>query len=653
MSIRWIIVVACCLISIGAARSSAHDGHEIAGSDGERTWTHASGLHRLEGSFVAMKGDQVQVRSHHGDLVEIKFDALSTDDRLWVRKRKEAIERLNHQPELMVVARNLEVEPARGLKEQPEIQAIFQPFATKLKFHWDDDFFYVESNGMPDHRMMVGIKSWQQQVPIPQNYTADNAWKIPLHPVPARNPISAKNHFLRGAIALAPNGVPIFNPLNNRGEDALLFGELDEFGGHCGRADDYHYHLAPVHLEKTVGKGLPIAYALDGYPIYGYSEPDGSSLAKLDSFNGHEDGKKRYHYHASKTYPYLNGGFHGEVTERGGQVDPQPRAEPIREAGEPLRGATITDFRNPRPGSYGLTYELRGRKNQVNYEIAANGSVKFDFIDGNGKTTTATYQRRGGPGPGNRAEGGRENPPPPGGPDDGPPPPPPEGRRPPRSPLFLALDRNQDGRLTRDELAQAQKSLLTLDRNKDGKLTEEEVRPEPPGGRPGPQDNPAADPGTTPGDFGPLVVTSPAFAPGGKLPADFTCDGAGVSPPIEWKGAPEGTKSFAVNVWHVPGPGDVKSYWVVYNIPATANGLARASEGVGVVGPNDKRHASYDPMCSKGPGLKTYHITVYALSKELTLAPEKANRAELLKAIADCKLAQKTLSYQYERTGQE
>ena len=147
------------------------------------------------------------------------------------------------------------------------------------------------------------------------------------------------------------------------------------------------------------------------------------------------------------------------------------------------------------------------------------------------------------------------------------------------------------------------------------------------------------------------MVTSPAFPPGGKYPADFTCDGAGVSPPIEWKGVPEGTESFALSLWHVPPPGGVKSYWVLYNIPANVTGLPRNVKGIGVSGLNDKRRTDYDPMCSQGPGLKTYHITVYALSKELALAPGQATRAELLRAIAEVKLAQKTLTYQYERSG--
>ncbi|MDR3634738.1 MAG: YHYH protein [Isosphaeraceae bacterium] len=381
---------------LGVAR--AHDGHEGDGSEppttgSERTWTHASGRYHVEGTFVARRGGQVQVRRHGGDLLDIKLEALSREDRQWVEERNDAIVRVNTEP--LLFAQRGDVPEGPDRQGAPAMAASFRAFADRVKLRSDDDFFFVESNGMPDHRMMVGITAWQQQVPLPQAYTGENAWRIPRHPAPARNPLSTKNRFLRGAIALAPNGVPIFNPLNNRGEDAYLFGELDEFGGHCGRADDYHYHLAPVHLEKTLGQGLPIAYALDGYPIYGYGEPDGSKTGRLDAFNGHEDARKGYHYHATKTYPYLNGGFHGEVSERGGQVDPQPRAEPVRAAQTPLRGARITDFRIREPSSYRLTYELRGRQHIVDYTIGRNGAVTFQFVDGGGKTTSETYARRG------------------------------------------------------------------------------------------------------------------------------------------------------------------------------------------------------------------------------------------------------------------
>ena len=142
----------------------------------------------------------------------------------------------------------------------------FSAFAKSVKVFRSGKYYLVESNGIPDHQMMVGIKAWQQQVPTPHPYTGTNAWPIPVTPVISKTPISAKNHFLRGAIAVAINGVPIFNALTNKGTDAYLTGELDDWGGHCGRADDYHYHMAPFHLQAIAGKKVPIAYALDGFP---------------------------------------------------------------------------------------------------------------------------------------------------------------------------------------------------------------------------------------------------------------------------------------------------------------------------------------------------------------------------------------------------
>ncbi|MCB1121648.1 MAG: YHYH protein, partial [Verrucomicrobiae bacterium] len=227
-----------------------------------------------------------------------------------------------------------------------ETSIAFDAFSPHVRTYSDANYLYVESDGMPHHPMMVGITAWQQQVPIPQPYTGNNAWRIPLKPVPAKKPLSARFHFFRGAIALAANGIPIFNPIKNDGKtDTFLAGELDEYGGHSGRADDYHYHISPLHLQKILGERLPVAYALDGYPIFGLTEADGSAVRNLDAFNGHIGPDGDYHYHSSKSYPYLNGGFHGEVQERDGQVDPQPRAQGVRPYTRPLRGAKITGWK--------------------------------------------------------------------------------------------------------------------------------------------------------------------------------------------------------------------------------------------------------------------------------------------------------------------
>ena len=269
----------------------------------------------------------------------------------------------------------------------------FSAFANSVKVFRGSKYYLVESSGIPSHQMMVGIKSWQQQIPTPQPYSGSNAWSIPIKPVISTNPISAKTHFLRGAIAIAVNGVPIFNALNNRGDDALLAGELDDWGGHCGRADDYHYHIAPTHLQTIVGKKVPIAYALDGFPIYGESEVDGKKVVGLDSFNGHFDSKKNYHYHATKNYPYINGGFKGVVTEIEGQVDPQSLTKAFRPAGEPLRGAVITNLVRNGDSDFDLTYSLNGSDFHLKYKATLT-QVSIDFIDSAGATRSEIYTRK-------------------------------------------------------------------------------------------------------------------------------------------------------------------------------------------------------------------------------------------------------------------
>ena len=286
------------------------------------------------------------------------------------------------------------VASVESLSALPEFKLSgFSAFAKTVKVFKGDKYYLVESHGLPAHNMMIGIKSWQQQVPTIQNYVGTNAWSIPIKPVIAAHPISARDHFLRGAIALAVNGVPIFNALNNRGEDALLAGELDDWGGHCGRADDYHYHIAPTHLQTLIGKKVPIAYALDGFPIYGETENDGKKVIGLDEFNGHFDSKKRYHYHATKNFPYINGGFKGVVTEVEGQVDPQPSAKAFRPAGVPLRGAEITGLERIGENSFDLTYSLNGSNFHIKYS-ATLSEVNMQFIDASGAIRTEVYKRK-------------------------------------------------------------------------------------------------------------------------------------------------------------------------------------------------------------------------------------------------------------------
>jgi hypothetical protein len=295
-------------------------------------------------------------------------------------------------------------------KAPPPQTAAFASFAPAVRTRWVEDFLYIESNGLPTHGMMTGITSWQQQVPLPQPYTGTNAWRIPRHPKPASAPVGIRDRFLRGAIAIASNGIPIFNPQNNRGEISLDIGELDQWGGHCGRADDYHYHIAPLHLQKSLGPSLPIAYALDGYPIYGLTEPDGSPVTDLDACRGHASPELGYHYHASESYPFVQAAFHGTITEREDQVDPQPRAQPIRPALTPLRGARITSFQRHSNSRFSLAYQSGSIAHSIDYVILPDGSCRFTFEKDSPSETSTTYRPRS---PGPERSGSRPGPRPP------------------------------------------------------------------------------------------------------------------------------------------------------------------------------------------------------------------------------------------------
>ncbi len=257
----------------------------------------------------------------------------------------------------------------------------------------DAEYYRVSSDGLANHDMMEGIISWQQQVPLPQDYTGNNSWSIPLNPVLADSPISTTNHFHKGAVAIAVNGIPMFNALNNRGEYAADVGELDEWGGHSGRADDYHYHLAPEHLVDVVGEGNPIAYALDGFPLFA------QTTDTLDEYLGRFSANGTYQYHAVDYQPYFIAGFRGEVnidpntTAPEDQVTPQAKTTPLRGSYGPLAGAEITKFSKTGTDAYSLEYMIADQTQSVSYSWDQNGLYTFVFVDASGSSTTETYQR--------------------------------------------------------------------------------------------------------------------------------------------------------------------------------------------------------------------------------------------------------------------
>ncbi len=150
----------------------------------------------------------------------------------------------------------------------------------------------------------------------------------------------------------------------------------------------------------------------------------------------------------------------------------------------------------------------------------------------------------------------------------------------------------------------------------------------------------------------PFTFKSTAFTDNGTLPKEYTCDGASTSPPISWENLPDGTKSVAITMHHIPPEGGKHVYWVLFNIPLATTSIPANVSGVGKFGINTVNGKNiYTPPCSQGPGAKTYILTAYALSAEpvISTTASATTMDVLLDAIKSTTLGTSTLTITYTR----
>ena len=108
-----------------------------------------------------------------------------------------------------------------------------------------------------------------------------------------------------------------------------------------------------------------------------------------------------------------------------------------------------------------------------------------------------------------------------------------------------------------------------------------------------------------------FVLRSPEVKEGGTLPKEFTGDGDGISPPLEWSGARPARRATRVIMHHI-APDATKWYWVLYNIPADVTSLPKNVKGIGTRATTASIATWATPRRSpKGPGEKKY--TLHAL----------------------------------------
>jgi Raf kinase inhibitor-like YbhB/YbcL family protein len=134
-----------------------------------------------------------------------------------------------------------------------------------------------------------------------------------------------------------------------------------------------------------------------------------------------------------------------------------------------------------------------------------------------------------------------------------------------------------------------------------------------------------------------LTLTSRAFSNGGPIPVRHTCDGDDVSPPLDWGGAPQDTRSFVVMCEDEDAGLKPWVHWIMFNIGAGWTKLsedvpkAAAVPGGAVQARNDFGEIGYGGPCPPS-GTHRYTFRLYAVDKMLDLK-SSATREDVLKAI--------------------
>ncbi len=151
---------------------------------------------------------------------------------------------------------------------------------------------------------------------------------------------------------------------------------------------------------------------------------------------------------------------------------------------------------------------------------------------------------------------------------------------------------------------------------------------------------------------GVFTLTSSAFQPQQKIPTRYTCDGEDISPPLEWKGSPVGTKSFALILDDPDAPSGTFTHWVLYNLPASRFELAEGASTAPELKPNHGmtswRKTVYGGPCPPS-AVHHYIFTLYAIDTTLTL-PAGASKKEVLAALQGHILGQAELAGLYGRS---
>jgi Raf kinase inhibitor-like YbhB/YbcL family protein len=140
---------------------------------------------------------------------------------------------------------------------------------------------------------------------------------------------------------------------------------------------------------------------------------------------------------------------------------------------------------------------------------------------------------------------------------------------------------------------------------------------------------------------GPLTISSPAFGNGAPIPVQYTCKGAGISPPLAWS-APLGAALV------VDDPDAVNGLFIHWIVAGIAPGSGSTGDGQTPAGgtalPNTAGRPEYKGPCPpSGTGTHHYRFTLYQLPNTYEL-PGGLAGAQAAQAIAGAATAQAQLT---------
>lgn len=150
-----------------------------------------------------------------------------------------------------------------------------------------------------------------------------------------------------------------------------------------------------------------------------------------------------------------------------------------------------------------------------------------------------------------------------------------------------------------------------------------------------------------------MRIASPAFEENGTLPTAYTCDGAGVNPPLTFADVPKEAQSLVLIVDDPDVPKDRRPdglfvHWVLWNIDPAVLGIEENSVPQGAIeGITTRGETGFVGACPPDREHR-YFFKLYALDTRLGLYA-MAGKDELEKAMEGHILASATLVVRYDR----